>query len=94
MPVHVRIPELLQDDASGHAEVEVEATSVRDLVDVLDERHPGMRARLIDESGLRRYWCVYVNGRDTRLGGSLDASLTSGDVVWILPATSGGMFLP
>jgi MoaD family protein len=94
MPVQVRIPELLRDAASGQVDVEADATTVRELIGTLDERYPGFRARLIDDSGLRRYWCVYVNGRDTRLGASLDTALTSDDVVWILPATSGGMFLP
>lgn len=94
MPVQVRIPDLLQDATSGQAQIPIEASTVRDLIDALDVSHPGVHGRLMDESGLRRYWCIYVNGHDTRLGDSLGTALSSGDVVWILPATSGGMFLP
>ncbi len=65
-----------------------------DLIAALDLRHPGMGDALLDDSGLRRYWCVYVNGRDCRRIGGLATPVANGDRAWILPTTSGGMFAP
>lgn len=94
VPVAVRIPELLTQECGGLSEVSLDAATVDDVITGLDTAHPGMRERLIDDSGLRRYWAVYVNGRDIRLGSSLATELAPGDVVWILPTSSGGMYLP
>lgn len=104
MPVRVRLPGLLRDavpsagDTGGELEPgtvgELEAGTVGELIAALDLRHPGMAEALLDDSGLRRYWCVYVNGRECRYLGGLATPVTDGGLVWVLPATSGGMFMP
>jgi MoaD family protein len=97
MPVQVRLPHALADLTGGERQTSVEAgaagaePTVSGLVAVLDARYPGAAARLLDESGLRRYVNVYVNGRDVRLGAGLATPLHEGDAVWILPSSSGGM---
>ena len=45
MPV-VFIPRPLRDMPGGAAEVAVEGTTVRDVVDALDLRYPGIKSRL------------------------------------------------
>jgi molybdopterin converting factor small subunit len=94
MPVRVRLPGLLRGATGGAVEVDLEASTVGDLIAALDLRHPGMGDALLDDSGLRRYWCVYVNGRDCRRIGGLATPVANGDRAWILPTTSGGMFAP
>ncbi len=97
MPVQVRLPQALADLTGGERQTSVEAgavgvePTVSGLVAGLDTRYPGVASRLLDESGLRRYVNVYVNGRDIRLGDGLGTVLRPGDAVWILPASSGGM---
>lgn len=94
MSVRVRIPELLLGATDGEAHVEVSAPNVAELIAAVDAIHPGFAALLIDESGLRRYWCIHVNGRDVRWLDGLATSVSPTDHIWILPTSSGGMFLP
>lgn len=91
MPVQVRIPGVLQGLTLGAPEVVAPAGTLAALIDDLEARFPGMRDRLLDDSGLRRYLNIYVNGRNVRLGESLRTVLNEGDAVWILPTSSGGM---
>ena len=67
--------------------VELRAGAVRELIDVLDARWPGMRDRLCDAGPrLRRHINVFVDG--DRAG--LDTRLRPGAAVDILTAISGG----
>lgn len=91
MPVQVRIPAALADLTAGERSASAEAGTVAGLLAALDSRYPGLQARLLDASGLRRYVSICVNGHDIRYGDSLDTSLRDGDAVWILPTSSGGM---
>ena len=91
MAIDVRIPEVMRELTGGETEVASQAATVEGLIGDLDSRFPGLRDRLLDGSGLRRYINVYVNARDIRYGDSLATELSDGDVVWILPTSSGGM---
>jgi molybdopterin synthase sulfur carrier subunit len=71
--------------------VEVAAASIVDLIDTLNAAHPGIKARLCDESGeLRRFVNIYVNEEDIRFLKGKDTSLKTGDEVSIVPAIAGG----
>ena len=64
------------------------------LIDHLDDNHPGIKDRLVeDKSGsidLRRFVNVYINDEDVRFMGGLEAELSDGDQVVVLPAVAGG----
>ena len=63
------------------------------MIDDLDAKHNGIKGRLItSEGGLHRFVNIYVNDEDVRFLGSLDAKLSDGDSVTILPAVAGGAF--
>jgi molybdopterin converting factor small subunit len=67
--------------------VELPATTVRELIDRLDARWPGMRDRLCDSRpSLRRHINVFVAGRRA----TLDTPLAPGAEVTVLTAISGG----
>jgi sulfur-carrier protein len=67
--------------------VELEAASVREAIDRLDERWPGVRDRLCEPGpALRRHINVYV---DHERGG-LDTSLDDTSRVDVVAAISGG----
>lgn len=89
--VLVRIPGFLQDLASGESQVSVEAGSVAGVIDGLEARFPGIRDGLLDDSGLRRYVNIYVDGRSTRFVEGMQTPVTDASAVWILPTSSGGM---
>ena len=71
--------------------VRMAGDTIADLLTNLDSQFPGIRDRLITgEGGLHRFVNVYVNDEDVRFLGALDAKLSDGDSVTILPAVAGG----
>ena len=87
-PALVRLPALLAALFPGAERVvELEAETVRDLVDALDARWPGMRDRLCDSTpAVRRHINIFVDGQRS----PLNASVRPGADVFILTAVSGG----
>ena len=91
MAVVVRIPTPLRTLTKGTAEVQATGDTVADVVADLDRQFPGLRERLVDESGeLRRFVNVYVNEEDIRFLQSQKTVLKDGDQVSIVPAIAGG----
>jgi MoaD family protein len=91
MAVKVRVPTILRTYTGGEKSVDGAGDTLAALFDDLDSRHPGIKARLISEDGtLHRFVNVYVNDEDVRFLGALEAKLTDGDSVTILPAVAGG----
>ena len=91
MAVQVLIPTPLQKFTNDEANASVDAASVDALIDALDGRYPGLKARLCDESGkLRRFLNVYVNSEDIRFLDNQATTLKDGDEVSIVPAVAGG----
>ncbi|HET6677775.1 MAG TPA: MoaD/ThiS family protein [Nitrospiraceae bacterium] len=89
--IKVRIPTPLRPLTKGQGEVEVTAGTIVDMIDTLDTAHPGIKARLCDDSGeLRRFVNIYVNEEDIRFLKGKDTSLKAGDEVSIVPAIAGG----
>ena len=75
--------------------VTAEGATLSAVIDDLEANHPGIKDRLVeagpgDGVGLRRFVNVYVNDEDVRFIGGLDAEVTDGDQVVVLPAVAGG----
>jgi molybdopterin synthase sulfur carrier subunit len=92
MAIEVRIPTILRSYTGGAKAVDGSGDTLADLLTDLDAKHPGLRDRLIKDGSLHRFVNVYVNDEDVRFLGSLDAKLSDGDNVTILPAVAGGAF--
>src|SRR5262245_15840030 len=93
MAIEVRIPTILRSYTGGAKTVDGAGESLNDLLTDLDGKYPGLRARLVTPEGaLHRFVNVYVNDEDVRFLGALDAKLSDGDAVTILPAVAGGAF--
>lgn len=91
MPVQVLIPTPLQKYTADQASVSVEAESVAQLIDALEDTFPGIRTRLCDDTGkLRRFLNFYVNSEDIRFLDNEATALKAGDEVSIVPAVAGG----
>jgi MoaD family protein len=91
MAIEVRIPTILRQYTGGEKQVKADGASLGSLVDDLDAKFPGLKARLVTEQGsLHRFVNVYVNDEDVRFTGALDTGLSDGDEVTILPAVAGG----
>ena len=91
MSVLIRIPTPLQKLAGDKAEINVEASTLREAVAQLAAQNEEFKTRLLDDSGeLRRFVNVYVNEEDVRFLQKLDTPLKAGDEVSIVPAIAGG----
>jgi len=91
MAVLVRIPTPLRSLTKGQAEVQVDAANVGDLIHGLEKEYPGMKERLVDESGeVRRFINFYINEEDVRFLQGSKTELKAGDQVSIVPAIAGG----
>ena len=91
MAVTINIPTPLRKLTSNQAEVELEAASVGELVENLEEAYAGIKEKLTDQSGdIRRYVNIYIHDDDIRFLDGKDTALSDGDVVSIVPAIAGG----
>ena len=94
MAVEVRIPTILRPYTGDRKSVEARGASLSALIDDLETNHPGIKDRLVEDKDgtpeLRRFVNVYVNDEDVRFIGGLEAELSDGDQVVVLPAVAGG----
>ena len=91
MSVKVKIPTQLRTLTDGSAEVEVSSGRLAEVIDDLETRHPGLKQRLLDDSGgLRRFVNVYVDDEDVRFLDGLSTEVSEGARLSIIPAVAGG----
>jgi sulfur-carrier protein len=91
VPVEVRLPAILRQHADGEAVVVGEGHTVRQVLNDLEARYPGLRARIVSDDGaLHRFVNMYLNDEDVRYQGALDTEVRDGDTIAILPAVAGG----
>jgi len=91
MAIEVRVPTILRPYTGGQKAVTGSGDTLSELLSDLDAKYPGLRGRLVtDNASLHRFVNVYVNDEDVRFLGALDAKLSDGDTVTILPAVAGG----
>ena len=94
MAVEVRIPTILRNYTGGEKAVSGQGTTLAEVIDDVEGRNPGLKARIVDvtdsSTSLRRFVNVYVNDEDVRFSGGLSSPVADGDVVVVLPAVAGG----
>lgn len=91
MSVVVRIPTQLRSLTGGSNRVEVEATTVGEVVAALESAHPGFEARLLDDQGaVRRYVNLFVDDEDIRFVDGLATPVEDGQTISVVPAVAGG----
>lgn len=91
MPIKVRIPTPLRKLTNNEEIVEVSAGTVGDAFTELQTLYPGIKERLLDETGaVRRFVNVYVNEEDIRFLQNQQTPIKPGDEISIIPAIAGG----
>jgi sulfur-carrier protein len=89
--VEVKLPTILRQHAGGDASVAGAGDTVRQVLDDLDGRYPGLKARIVaDDGAIHRFVNVYLNDEDVRYLGALETAVRDGDTISILPAVAGG----
>jgi molybdopterin converting factor small subunit len=90
METIVRIPTPLRTLTGGADEVSASGATVFDVIEDLEKRHPGIKDRLLDAKGVRRFVNIYVGEEDVRFLDGLKTALKAGDQISIVPAIAGG----
>jgi molybdopterin synthase sulfur carrier subunit len=88
-----RIPGYLRPFTEGQAEVTVDVGPgpVRDALAALFARYPGVRDRVVTETGeVRQHVNVFVGDEAIRFTGGLETPVPEGAKIHIVPAVSGG----
>jgi molybdopterin synthase sulfur carrier subunit len=87
----VIIPQPLRGLTGNQSKVQASGGNLLDCISSLESSFPGMKDRLMDESGqLRRFVNVYINGEDVRFSDGLETGVKDNDEVSIVPAVAGG----
>jgi len=91
VPVEVRLPTVLRAAAGGRTTVEVDGSTIGEVLSTLVAAYPGLAGQVLTDDGtLHRFVNVYVNDDDVRYLDQLDTKVADGDTVSILPAVAGG----
>jgi molybdopterin synthase sulfur carrier subunit len=91
MAISVNVPTPLRKLTDNQAEVEIDAASVEELIEGLENAHAGIKEKLLDESGeIRPYVNIFVNDEDIRFLDGKGTELKDGDNVSIVPSIAGG----
>src|SRR5260370_8713597 len=86
MAIEVRIPTILRTYTDGAKQVEGTGSTLGELITDLEQRHGGLRERLVEGGGLRRFVNVYLNDEDVRFLAGLEPPVKDGDTMTLLPA--------
>jgi len=90
--IRFSVPKVLASIIQGNKEINVEASTVREMVSVLATKYgEEFERKVLEPTGEpRRLLNFYVNGKNIRFLSNLDTQLKDGDEVMLLPAVGGG----
>ena len=86
----VRIPPTLRSEVGGERQVPASGGTVRELIEDLTSRFPGLRTQLVEDDDIAPFVNVYVEGEDVRTLDGIDTEVAHGSTVILLPAMAGG----
>ena len=87
----VKIPTPLRKFTNNIGDVEIDGDTVKELIDNLDKKYPGIKQRLCDENGtIRKYINIYVGDEDIRFLQGEKTKIENNKEVIIVPAIAGG----
>jgi adenylyltransferase/sulfurtransferase len=91
MSISVHVPSPLHDCCDGASELRIDVGSVRAALEEFERSYPALYRSICDETGrVRPHVNLFVNKSHVRDRQGLDTTLAPGDVLFILPAVSGG----
>ena len=88
MPI-IWIPPLLQKFTNGENQIEIDGNSIRQVIEELEKRYPGIKPRICDSEGkIRTEIAVAVDGEVAQTG--VRTPVDPRSEIHFLPALSGG----
>lgn len=89
MAVLVRIPTPLRAVVNGAKSVEVNGSNVFEVLENLAAKYPGIRDKLYDNEGLRRFINIFINEENIQFLQGEQTPVQEGDCISIIPAIGG-----
>jgi molybdopterin converting factor small subunit len=86
----VRIPPTLRTETGGERQVSATGSTVREVLDDIMSRFPGLRTQLVEDDDIAPFVNIYVEGEDVRTLDGLETPVQDGATVILLPAMAGG----
>jgi molybdopterin synthase sulfur carrier subunit len=89
--VTVILPHVLRAKIGNRKSVTVAGSTIREIIDALDNDFPGLRFNLCYETGeLRQYVNIFLDREDIRYLQSLDTPVHAKATIHILQSVAGG----
>ena len=67
-----------------------DGNTIAEVLDDLDKNYPGIKAKLVDDKGVRRFVNIYIGDEDIRFMDKIETAVKDGDEISIVPAIAGG----
>lgn len=91
MATKILIPTPLRPYTDKQDAVEVDGTTVGEILTNLTAKHAGLKAHLYNDQGkLRSFVNVYLNDEDIRFLQKEQTVVAAGDTISIIPSVAGG----
>ena len=91
MSVLIHIPTALRTECGASAKFRLSASTVRAVLEQLEQTQPSLHRCICDETGaVRRHIHLFVNSSLLCGRKGLDTALEAGDELFIMTAVSGG----
>ncbi|MBI4789617.1 MAG: MoaD/ThiS family protein [Chloroflexi bacterium] len=91
MAATLYVPTPLRKLTNGKSKVQIDGTSIAELIERAEAEYPGFRDRVLDSNGeVKRFINVFVNGVDMRTMQGKATTVKDGDEVSFIPAMAGG----
>ena len=92
LKITIRIPPPLRKFTGGAESFETSAGNLPELIDNLEQKHPGIRKSLLSPEGnIHRFVNIYVNDEDIRFLGGMKYAFKEGDEILLIPSIAGGL---
>ncbi|MCS7133209.1 MAG: ubiquitin-like small modifier protein 1 [Candidatus Caldarchaeum sp.] len=92
MPVKVYLPTPLRQYAEGRDVIELDGSTVGDVLNKLVSRYTNLQKHLFTETGsVRSFVNVFLNNEDIRFLDGVNTKIKDGDTIYIIPSIAGGM---
>ncbi|GCE24454.1 MoaD/ThiS family protein [Dictyobacter kobayashii] len=87
----VILPPMLREKTEQQARVDIEGATMREILENLEQRFPGLRFHLCYETGeLRPYVNIFIEQANIRYLQGLDTPVMAGARIRVLPSVAGG----
>ena len=93
MVASLKVPTAMRRITDGVDRIDVPAGLLTDALDILEERFPGIKTRVLDDvtGDIHPFVSIFLNDNDIMYLRGLETEVKDGDEIVIVPAIAGGV---